>query len=90
MSEQLIHKWEHDWLRQGQYRSVPLFRISPDETQFLGEWVYENARSDEEGTEDGFGSVLWLHNGITAGFVRYAAKTGFENLSRISEQVFKD
>jgi hypothetical protein len=90
LSEQLVCKWEQDWLRQGPFRSVPLFRISPDKTQFLGEWVLENARNEEEGNEGGFGSVLWIQKGKIAGFVRYAAKTGFEKLSSFTEQVFKN
>jgi len=86
LTERLVEQWERDWPRQSRHKCVPLYRISPDETPFLQGWIAENARSDEEGMEGGFGSLLWLRNGKVVRYVRYAAETGPKTLSQLTAE----
>ena len=87
VSERLVESWEKTWLTQnGKVHSI--YRISPDESPFTHSWIAENARNQTEGMEGGFGSVVWLRQGVMARYVRYAAQAGAEKLSAITQEVF--
>ena len=63
------------------WANVSVYRLEPDKSADAADWLIRvSGRHQQEFSGGGYGSVLWLKVGTVLDWVRFAAKSGLEQL----------
>ena len=71
-----------DWENQTNFE-VPLFELDIDESNFISEWIYKEAKD-----KGGWGSLAWLKNGVVYWSEINAGEFSISEIERKTAEIF--
>ncbi|HWD21123.1 MAG TPA: hypothetical protein VHB20_17780 [Verrucomicrobiae bacterium] len=89
MSKPVVEHWEAEWRALHPSALVGFYFWNPDKFKDdkSWRWLGEQPNGAKE-IEGGNGSVLWICNGHSVGYVSSAIRTGKDKLSLLTQQYF--
>lgn len=85
LSETVVNEWEQEWSSNYPTLKIAVYKVAPDDYPFTHDWMRDEIKVK---VDRGYGSLVWIKDGVVAHYEFYAAKIGTEEITRLTKLIY--